>query len=130
MAALCGQDACLHDIQSSGLDALLKPKDLQFFTKRVDTIFLQVLVEVVLFNMELDILVKSEMSLVTLIPEGLNLRHDPTPRGDNLLTAQKLGMKGPEGLTAIHGLVKNLAVSPPGGLAPDCMEDIKHHSQV
>jgi hypothetical protein len=81
---------------------------------------LKIPVKIVLLDMTLDILIKGEASLVTLVLEGLNLQHNSAPRGDNLLSPQELGMQRPEGLASILGLVKTLAMSPPASEAAPC----------
>jgi hypothetical protein len=58
------------------VNSLLKPEDLHALGQCGHSIFLKVYVEIVLVYVELHILVKSEVSSITVILEGLNFGHD------------------------------------------------------
>ena len=69
--------------------------------------------EVVLVNVKLHVLVKSEMLPVSLVNKGLNLGDNCVPCSYYSWSTKELGMQGPEGLPSILGLLIRLTVGPP-----------------
>ena len=120
----------LDNFKGFGLNALLKPDDLQVFSQGGHAIILEVLVKIMLLNMKLNVLVKIKTRLIPVIGEGLDFGHDRTSIRGNPLTAQELSVEGPKHLAAVLGLLVGLAVRPPGGFAPYCVENVKHNSRV
>ncbi len=68
---------------------------------------------VMLLNVKIHILVKIEVLVVTLIPEGLQLSTNGVPGQDNLLPAKEESVQGPVHLTPVLGLAELLHVMPP-----------------
>ncbi len=68
---------------------------------------------VMLLNMNIHILVKIEVLVVSLISEGLQSGHNGVPGLDNLLSAKEESVQGPVHLSPILGLAEFLHVTPP-----------------
>ncbi len=68
---------------------------------------------VMLLNMKIRVLVKIEVLVVSLIPEGLQLGHNGIPGQDNTLSAKEESLQGPVHLSPILGLAELLYVTPP-----------------
>ncbi len=66
-----------------------------------------------LLNVKVHILVKVEVLVVSLIPEGLQLGTNSIPGRDNLLPTKEECVKGPVHLMPVLGLAKLLHVMPP-----------------
>ncbi len=79
---------------------------------------------------EVQILVKIEVLVVSLIPEGLQLGTNGIPGRDNLLSAKEESVQGWVHLSPILGLAKLLHVMPPARLPPARMEDVVNRGHV
>ncbi len=68
---------------------------------------------VMLLNMKIHVLVKIEVLVVSLIPEGLQLGHNGVPGQDNSLSAKEESVQGPVHLSPILCLAELLHMTPP-----------------
>ena len=85
---------------------------------------------VMLLNVKIHVLVKIEVLVVSLIPEGLQLGHNGVPGQDNLLSAKEESVQGPVHLSPILGLAELLHVTPPAQFPPASMEDVVNHDHI
>jgi hypothetical protein len=83
-----------------------------------------------LLNVEIHVLVKVEVLVVSLIPEGLQLGANGVPGQDNLLSAKEESVHGPVHLSPILGLAELLHVMSPAQLPPARMENIVNRGHV
>ncbi len=85
---------------------------------------------VMLLNMKVHILVKIEVLVVSLIPEGLQLGTNGVSGRDNSLSSKEESAQGWVHLLPILGLAKLLHVMPPARLPPARMEDVVNRGHV
>ncbi len=86
--------------------------------------------EVMLVNVKMHVLVKSEMPLVSFVNKGLYLVDNHVPCSYCSWSPKELGMLGPKCLPSVLGLLVRLAVGPPAGLSPNSVEDVIHSCRV
>ncbi len=68
---------------------------------------------VMLLNVKIHLLVKTEVLAVSLISEGLQSGHNGVPGRDNSLSTKEESVQGPVHLSPILGLAELLHVTPP-----------------
>ncbi len=68
---------------------------------------------VMLLNMKMHLLVKIEVLVVSLIPEGLQLGHNGAPGRHNMLPTKENSVQGPIHTSPVLGLAELLPVTPP-----------------
>ncbi len=79
---------------------------------------------VMLLNVEVHVLVKIEVLVVSLISEGLQPGHNGISGRDNLLSTKEESVQGPVHLSLILGLAELLHMTPPARFPPESMEDV------
>ncbi len=111
-------------------DPILEPEGLKVLGKRRIPVLLEVCMLVMLLNVKIHVLVKIEVLVVSLIPEGLQLGHNGIPGQDNTLSAKEESVQGPVHLSPILGLAELLHVTPPAQFPPESMEDVVNHDHI
>ena len=88
------QDRRMDRVESGVFDAVPKIKDLHLFSKGVHTMFGQILVEVVLFNMLIDVGLKGETPTFRVEPVVLKVLDDPILGGGGHSFTEEVSVKG------------------------------------
>ncbi len=83
-----------------------------------------------LLNVKIQVLVKIEVLVVSLISEGLQSGHNGVPGRDNSLSTKEESGQGPVHLLPILGLAELLHVTPPAQFPPASMEDVVNHDHI
>ncbi len=85
---------------------------------------------VMLLNVKIQVLVKIDVLVVSLIPEGPQLGHNGVPSQDSSLSAKEESVQGPVHLSPIFGLAELLHVTPPAQFPPASMEDVVNRDYI
>jgi len=108
------QDRRMDRVESGVFDSIPKIKDFHLFSKGVHTMFGQILVEVVLFNMLIDVGLKGETPTFRVEPVGLEVLDDPILGGGGHSFTEEVSVKGTVGLSTVLRLGELLCVGPCG----------------
>ncbi len=85
---------------------------------------------VMLLNVKIHVLVKVEALAVSLIPEGLQLRHNGAPGQHNTLPTKEKSVQGLIHFLPVLGLAKLLHVTPSAQFCPASKEDIVNRDHI
>lgn len=108
------QDRRMDRVESGVFDAVPKIKDFHLFSKGVHTMFGQILVEVVLFNMLIDVGLKGETPAFGIEPVVLKVLDDPILGGGGHSFTEEVSVKGTVGLSTVLRLGELFSVGPCG----------------
>ncbi len=116
----------MDGVKSGVFNPVPKIKDLHVLGKGVYTI----LVEIVLFDVLVDVVLKSETMAFRIEPVCLEVLDDPVLRGSRHSLSKEVSVKGTVSLSTVLGLEELLRVGPCRRLPPVVLEGGEYHVVV
>ncbi len=124
------QDRGMNRCKSGVSDPILKIEDLHMLRKVVNAMFGQFVVKVVLFDMLVDVGLKSKAAAFRVKLEALKVLQDLVLHRRGHRLAKEVGVKGTVSLPTVLGLEVLLCVGPCRRFPPVILEDLEDSSVV